>query len=111
MVFQQTGGQVSLPEPEGAAAVDWFGRLQVRPSEQQHLTKPRNWRRYPFPFIYGQTDPKLFPVSTWRMCSRQAPGVAAIPPWTAATFHDDDPRPPDNNRHPTPPPPAITAPT
>src|SRR3546814_9674838 len=34
MVFQQTGGQVSLPEPEGTAAVDWFGRLQVRRSEE-----------------------------------------------------------------------------
>src|SRR3546814_1836749 len=92
MVFQQTGAQVSLPEPEGAAAVDWFGRLQVRPSEQQHLTKPRNWRRYPFPFIYGQPDPKLFPVSTWRMCSRQALGVETIQTWTGDNFNDDDPR-------------------
>ena len=85
MVFQQAGSQVSLPEQEGGASVDWFNRLRLRPSEQHHLTKPRNWRRYPFPFIYGQPDPKLFPVSTWRMCSRQALGVEAIQTWTTST--------------------------
>jgi GntR family transcriptional regulator/MocR family aminotransferase len=92
MVFQQIGGQVTFPEQEGAPAVDWFARLRLRPSEQQHLTKPRNWRRYPYPFIYGQPDPKLFPVSTWRMCSRQALGVEAIQTWTEDNFNDDDPR-------------------
>lgn len=98
MVFQQIGGPggtlPSFPEPDGAApaAVDWFARLQLRPSEQHHLTKPRNWRRYPFPFIYGQPDPRLFPVSTWRMCSRQALGVEAIQTWTEDNFNDDDPR-------------------
>src|SRR3546814_12732534 len=80
MVFQQTGGQVSLPEPEGAAAVDWFGRLQVRPSEQPHPTKPRNCRPYPFPFTYGHPDPNLFPLSTWPQCTPPAPRVAAHPP-------------------------------
>lgn len=92
MVFQQAGGQVSLPEPDEAAGIDWFARLQLRPSEQHHVAKPRNWRRYPFPFIYGQPDPKLFPVATWRMCSRQALGVEAIQTWTEDNFNDDDPR-------------------
>ena len=87
-----SGGPASFPEADGAPAVDWFNRLQLRPSEQAHLTKPRNWRRYPYPFIYGQPDPKLFPVSTWRMCSRQALGVEAIQTWTEDNFNDDDPR-------------------
>jgi len=56
-----------LPRAEGAA--DWWGRLKVRPSEQMQVTKPKNWRRYPYPFIYGQADPKLFPVAAWRMGS------------------------------------------
>ncbi len=92
MVFQQIDGQVASPEQESEPAVDWFKRLQLRPSEQEHLTKPRNWRRYPYPFIYGQPDPKLFPVSTWRMCSRQALGVEAIQIWTEDNFNEDDPR-------------------
>ena len=92
MVFQQTKGQGAEVGLDRGAPVDWFGRLQLRPSEQHHLTKPRNWRRYPFPFIYGQPDPKLFPVSTWRLCSRQALGVEAIQTWTEDNFNEDDPR-------------------
>ncbi len=92
MVFQQIDAQVSYPEAERSSGVDWFNRLRLRPSEQQHVVKPRNWRRYPYPFIYGQPDPKLFPVSTWRMCSRQALGVEAIQSWTEDNFNDDDPR-------------------
>ncbi|MEQ8357255.1 MAG: PLP-dependent aminotransferase family protein [Kiloniellaceae bacterium] len=92
MVFQQIDGQVADLGQDRDAPLDWFSRLQLRPSEQQHLTKPRKWRRYPYPFIYGQPDPKLFPVSTWRMCSRQALGVEAIQTWTEDNFNDDDPR-------------------
>jgi GntR family transcriptional regulator/MocR family aminotransferase len=92
MVFQQIDGKDSSPDLDGVPAIDWFSRLRLRPSEQQHLTKPRSWRRYPYPFIYGQPDPKLFPVSTWRMCSRQALGVEAIQTWTEDNFNDDDPR-------------------
>src|SRR3546814_3000239 len=56
MVFQQAGTQPAFAEQEGAPGVDWFARLQRRPSEQVHLTKPRNWRRYPFPFIYRSEE-------------------------------------------------------
>ena len=91
MVFQQIDGQAASPEIERSSEVDWFNRLRLRPSEQHHVAKPRNWRRYPYPFIYGQPDPKLFPVSTWRMCSRQALGVEAIQSWTEDNFNDDDP--------------------
>jgi len=92
MVFQQIDGAGAEVGLELGAPVDWFDRLQLRPSEQHHLAKPRNWRRYPYPFIYGQPDPKLFPVSSWRMCSRQALGVEAIQTWTEDNFNEDDPR-------------------
>ena len=55
----------SPPAPPAAAnwnAVDWQRRFKVRPTELDHIRKPKNWRRFPFPFIYGQVDPKLFPV-------------------------------------------------
>ncbi len=71
--------------------VDWFARLQVRPSEQQRIEKPRNWQRYPYPFIYGQADPALFPTAAWRLCSRQALGLDSIRSWTEDSFGEDDP--------------------
>ncbi|MCH8036994.1 MAG: PLP-dependent aminotransferase family protein, partial [Proteobacteria bacterium] len=72
-------------------APDWRRRLRIRPSEQSRIQKPRDWRRYPYPFIYGQADPELFPVAAWRMCSRQALGVEAIHRWTEDSFDEDDP--------------------
>ncbi len=72
-------------------APDWPRRLQLKPSAREQLTKPKNWRRYPYPFIYGQADPNLFPVAAWRMCSRQALGVQAIHRWTEDSFDVDDP--------------------
>ncbi|WP_299396656.1 PLP-dependent aminotransferase family protein [Pelagibius sp.] len=92
MVFQQTETKAGFPEPEAGQSVDWWHRLRLRPSELVHVEKPRNWRRYPYPFIYGQPDPNLFPVSTWRMCSRQALGVEAIQKWTEDNFNEDDSR-------------------
>ncbi len=93
MVLDQT----DLPAKEAGASVgrdpvDWWRRLVLRPSEQLQINKPSSWKRYPYPFIYGQTDPQLFPVAAWRMCSRQALGVDAIQTWSDDSFNDDDPR-------------------
>ena len=90
------GGRVrpSLPSPgpvEPANLADWRQRLHLHPSDQANLSKPANWRQYPFPFIYGQADPELFPVAAWRMCSRQALGVKAINRWTEDSIDEDDP--------------------
>lgn len=82
------------PTPPAAAnwnAVDWQRRLRIRPTQLDHIRKPRNWRRYPYPFIYGQVDPKLFPVAAWRLCSRQALSLPAIESWTEDSFVEDDP--------------------
>jgi GntR family transcriptional regulator/MocR family aminotransferase len=91
----QGGAALAVRAPEFAAenwnAPDWRRRLQVHPSEQSRIKKPQNWRRYPYPFIYGQADPELFPVAAWRMCSRQALGVQAIHRWTEDSFDEDDP--------------------
>ncbi len=72
-------------------STDWRKRFRVRPSEQPRIEKPQNWRRYPYPFIYGQADPELFPVAAWRLCSRQALGLKAIHRWTEDSFDEDDP--------------------
>lgn len=33
---------------------------------------PQNWQTSPFPFVYNQIDPSLFPIEAWRECSRLA---------------------------------------
>ena len=76
---------------EAGKPPDWTHRLQIHPSDRPQLDKPRNWRQYPYPFIYGQADQGLFPVAAWRMCSRQALGVQAIERWTEDRFDEDDP--------------------
>ncbi|MCZ6577151.1 MAG: winged helix-turn-helix domain-containing protein, partial [Gammaproteobacteria bacterium] len=44
------------------AAPDWTRRLKLRPSLQRNIVKPRDWQKYPYPFIYGQFDAALFPI-------------------------------------------------
>ncbi len=85
------------PSPErrsqenGGAAVDWAGRLAVRPTEQHNIVKPADWLNMPYPFIYGQADPTLFPINDWRECVRQALSVLEIRGWAADLVDGDDP--------------------
>jgi GntR family transcriptional regulator/MocR family aminotransferase len=71
--------------------VDWWPRLRLRPSRQSQIMKPKDWRRYPYAFIYGQCDPKLFPLTAWRLCSRQALAVDAVRDWSEDSVDEDDP--------------------
>ncbi|MHC9236093.1 MocR-like pyridoxine biosynthesis transcription factor PdxR [Pseudooceanicola sp. 502str34] len=73
------------------AGIDWSARLRLRPSMMRHFQKPANWQDYAYPFVYGQVDPRLFPINTWRACSRDALGRAAIDWWTADRAVEDDP--------------------
>jgi GntR family transcriptional regulator/MocR family aminotransferase len=34
-----------------ASALDWSGRLAIRPSLLPQITKPRDWLDYPYPFV------------------------------------------------------------
>ncbi|HVY50231.1 GntR family transcriptional regulator [Hypericibacter adhaerens] len=76
---------------ERPAGVDWADRFRVRPTAQHNIEKPRNWQDYPFPFIYGQVDPALFPIAAWRDCSRQALGRGSVKEWSRDLFTEDDP--------------------
>lgn len=85
------------PEPANqtdsprAAGLDWDAALKQRPSRLRHIIKPSNWQDYRYPFVYGQVDPSLFPINTWRTCSRDALGRSAIDWWTADRAVEDDP--------------------
>ncbi len=87
----QPGPAVRPVRAEKRSAIDWRQRLQAYPCEQLQLTKPKDWHKQRYPFIYGQADPRLFPVAAWRLCTRQALGVEAINSWAADRFDEDDP--------------------
>jgi GntR family transcriptional regulator/MocR family aminotransferase len=55
------------------------------------LDNPLDWRSYPYPFIYNQIDPDLFPVDDWRECSRLALGRKSIALWTGDSVESDSP--------------------
>jgi len=70
--------------------VDWQERLTLNVSAQKHIVKPTNWRDYKYCFVYGQIDPRLFPVRHWRECWRDAVGVQEITDWTQDLVDRDD---------------------
>ncbi len=70
---------------------DWRRRLPRRPSTQPRIVKPADWQNYPYPFVYGQIDPALFPIADWRECCREAASVSAIRDWARDTADRDDP--------------------
>lgn len=71
--------------------LNWATRLAKTPSLQRNIVKPAHWREIPYPFIYGQTDPTLFPIAEWRDCVRQAMGRRWLDTWTEDRFSRDDP--------------------
>ncbi len=87
-------GRVESPPLHGAdetSAPDWEARFRVHPSVQDNIHKPANWQEFPYPFIYGQVDHKLFPIAEWRECNRQALGKQWIDAWTSDFRDRDDP--------------------
>jgi len=50
---------------------------------------PADWARYPFPFIYNQTDSALFPIEAWRDCSRLALNRRTLRDWTSDMVEGD----------------------
>lgn len=60
---------------ESDSKIDWNARIRRQYSGGLSVAKPLNWREYPYPFVYGQADPKLFSHSDWRDCARQALGL------------------------------------
>lgn len=52
--------------------VDWSARLRTSFIIAKPIRKPLDWRRYPYPFLYGQMDGSLFDLNAWRDCARRA---------------------------------------
>ncbi|WP_407932535.1 MocR-like pyridoxine biosynthesis transcription factor PdxR [Acidiphilium iwatense] len=69
---------------------NWSTKLSGHFIDQRNIQKPPDWYTYPYPFIYGQSDPALFPTADWRECSRNALAVLAIRDWSADMIDGDD---------------------
>lgn len=66
--------------------------VKFGPSSLVPIDNPLDWASYPYPFIYNQIDPNLFPVDSWRECSRQALGRKTMPIWMGDSVESDSPR-------------------
>lgn len=73
-------GRVTVVKDEARAdsMPHWRGRFRVEPTTQRNIEKPQRWQRFKYPFIFGQGDPALFPVTDWRECLRQAMSLTSI---------------------------------
>lgn len=80
----------ALGTPAGAEP-DWAARFRIHPGRQENIRKVLDWTAYPYPFLYGQVDQQLFPLSAWRECARQALGRRAMDAWTGDRQVQDDP--------------------
>ena len=87
-------GRVNLQRPDHDnhhSQPDWSSHIKFRPSLQRNIVKPVDWKKYPYPFLFGQLDPSLFPVTDWRDCCRQALSVSDIQDVTPDHIDADDP--------------------
>lgn len=78
--------------PKASGQPDLSQHIKCRGSQQRNIVKPPDWQRFPYPFIYGQSDPKLFPIADWRECCRQSLSVAGIQLAAPDHFDEDDPQ-------------------
>ncbi len=85
-VPSSSGRATGLPEPDAA----WLPQFAVRPSTLRQISKPRDWQSYPYPFLFGQFDPSLFPVRPWRESVAMASSVASVNDWAADLIDEDD---------------------
>ena len=72
---------------QSASAPITFESLDLVP-----VDNPLNWTSYPYPFIYNQIDPDLFPVDAWRECTRLALGTTQMPAWRDDSVESDSPQ-------------------
>lgn len=79
------------PPSSPPVTIDWAARLTAQPSGQRNIEKPVDWINQPYPFLYGQSDPTLFPINDWRECARQALSILEVRGWTADLVDGDDP--------------------
>jgi len=90
----ETAPTAPLPPVRGEMVrdnVDWAHALQRDFTGGKTVGKHYDWRRYPYPFVYGQPDPSLFNQAAWRLCALQALGKKEFDSLTSDYAERDDP--------------------
>lgn len=72
-------------------APDWAVRTRRSLARTPTLSKPQQWRQYPYPFIYGHFDPELFPTEDFRECCSRSLARSQLQHWTPDFETDDVP--------------------
>jgi GntR family transcriptional regulator/MocR family aminotransferase len=90
-ILQKRVRQTREATSDDATGLDWAARFKLKPSRQRNIVKPIDWQNYPYPFVYGQLDPALFPINDWRECCRQTLSVKAIQQAARDRIDIDDP--------------------
>ncbi len=88
---KQVGTQADGPVVSEVHSRRWTERFASRPSSFRNIVKPLDWQNYPYPFIFGQFDPSLFPTNDWRESARAALSVPEINNWARDMIDGDDP--------------------
>ena len=82
--FHESDQLSLLPPP------DWSRHFREIDVGYRPVKNPVDWHRYRYPFVYGQIDPKLFPLADWRDCVERAMKSESIEAWTADRGDLDD---------------------
>jgi GntR family transcriptional regulator / MocR family aminotransferase len=87
------GGAAPRPRPllPAETPVAWASRVRFSVAKQRNIVKPKDWQKYPYPFLYGQIDPATLPIPGWRECSMQALSSAEVRSWAGDLIDADDP--------------------
>ena len=83
---------VFAPGPDTQDAVDWTRAIGQRFSGGVTPSKPQDWSKYRYPFVYGQADQSLFDHANWRLCALQALGQRDFNSMTNDYYDQDDPQ-------------------
>lgn len=103
LVSKNRSGYFIAPDSQSILALNKDTELDVEkdrrpspvtfePSGLIPVVNPLNWNSYPYPFIYNQIDPTLFPVESWRECSRLALSRTQKPAWMDDSVESDSPQ-------------------
>lgn len=80
------------PRPHAPVpASAWQPEFATRPSGFRQISKPTNWQSYPYPFLFGQFDPGMFPVQSWRESVGIASSASNVNDWAGDLIDEDDP--------------------
>ncbi|WP_295797263.1 PLP-dependent aminotransferase family protein [uncultured Microbulbifer sp.] len=70
-----------------------FWRKHCNPvsvSRRALQARPANWLQYPYPFVSNEYDPRLYPGSEWRECTRDIFTAREVAQWATLGNNDDD---------------------